>query len=259
MTNQSEQAKGLETAESIMRKYALSQERALTMNYRADEVLEMMEEYAGVYFDQQQQSQPDKELERLQSEITDLFHDVEQLTIQRNQLLGQSQPGIKQWVSEWIDVKDRLPELNQRILISEYEECLVTIANYKIDKVWGDKKGNPCFVDEQDEQPGRCYPTHWKEIDTPNSTPTPQSDKKLVSEPVVGEIFNRIMDRAVRYLSLSENKEISSRDYVSEFEYDDLIVPESDMVSKERVLDLVQSFIVGTIGIQECITKIKEL
>lgn len=58
MANQLEQAKGPETAESIMRKYALSQERALTMNYRADEVLEMMEEYAGVYFDQQHQPQP---------------------------------------------------------------------------------------------------------------------------------------------------------------------------------------------------------
>lgn len=134
-TNQSEQAKGPETAESIMRKYALSQERALTMNYRADEVLEMMEEYAGVYFDQHQ----------------------------------QSQPGLKQWVSEWIDVKGRLPEdEKQEVMCSSIDSVYRSTFqyNYRTNRF------------ESYEYPfGARNITHWQpQLQPPNSTTTPKSD-----------------------------------------------------------------------------------
>ncbi len=58
----------------------------------------------------------------------------------------------------WISIKDKLPELNQRIII--YEDGFIEICKYKFEPVWGNKK-RASFIDEQDEQPSECFPTHW--------------------------------------------------------------------------------------------------
>jgi hypothetical protein len=59
----------------------------------------------------------------------------------------------------WIKLTERLPKLNERVLISD--DGYVTICRYKRD--WRDKN-KIVFEDEQDEQPSNYVPEFWQPL-----------------------------------------------------------------------------------------------
>jgi len=61
---------------------------------------------------------------------------------------------------EWINVSDKLPELNQRILVFE-QYGGIGIATFDKKDAYGRELKDPIFIDEQDEQPTQLIPTHW--------------------------------------------------------------------------------------------------
>lgn len=94
------------------------------------------------------------------------------------ELLKQSQQGIKQWVSEWIDVKDSLPERGVKVLCINEQGYMKTgsfFAEYEYfagDDSWSNI-------------------THWQALpEPPNSTTTPKSD--YVNKDKVIEILESV-------------------------------------------------------------------
>lgn len=64
---------------------------------------------------------------------------------------------------DWIPLAEKKPAYNSRVLIVERDGNIV-ICNY-VKSSW--TYNNWEFLDEQDEQPGICYPTHWMELPEP--------------------------------------------------------------------------------------------
>lgn len=62
-------------------------------------------------------------------------------------------------VLSWISVDEQLPDLDTRCLIVE-SDGNIQICNY-CRSIWNYPKNSVGFLDEQDEQPSMCYPTHW--------------------------------------------------------------------------------------------------
>lgn len=60
---------------------------------------------------------------------------------------------------KWISINDKLPELNSRVLIIE-SDGTIEICNY-CKSYWNYHKNSIGFLNEQDEQPSMCFPTHW--------------------------------------------------------------------------------------------------
>lgn len=86
----------------------------------------------------------------------------------------------------WNNIDEKLPELNTRCLCIEVwkgnkgqpDQYHAEFARYVIiSKTFGDSKGEPCFVDEQDEQPGRCGPQYWISEEELLKSLTPISNK----------------------------------------------------------------------------------
>lgn len=66
---------------------------------------------------------------------------------------------------EWINVKDRMPDIGTRCLIFEPDGTIL-ICNY-CKSIWNNPRNSIGFLDEQDEQPSMCYPTHWMPMPEP--------------------------------------------------------------------------------------------
>ena len=59
----------------------------------------------------------------------------------------------------WIPVGEKLPDLDTRCLIVEADGN-IQICNY-CKSFWNYPRNSIGFLDEQDEQPSMCSPTHW--------------------------------------------------------------------------------------------------
>lgn len=68
---------------------------------------------------------------------------------------------------EWINIKLKLPDLNDRVLTIDIDG-FVQICSYLL-TVWTNPY-SAVFMDEQDEQPSVCYPTHWMRLPDPPVT-----------------------------------------------------------------------------------------
>lgn len=66
---------------------------------------------------------------------------------------------------QWVAVSEMLPDIDERVLV--LDDGYAEIANYRIDRVFGDGRGKPCFINEQDEQPSILHPTHWQPLPSP--------------------------------------------------------------------------------------------
>lgn len=112
------------------------------------------------------------------------------LAMQKAYQLGQSQPGIKQWVS----VDNEIPPEDMEV--------------WAINKHGRMRQASWMQYTDQNKDWFEINFTHWQPLpDPPNSTTTPKSD----------------------------------------------------MVSKEKVIELLERYLIQTLDIQECITKIKEI
>ncbi len=65
----------------------------------------------------------------------------------------------------WISVDDKLPELGTRCLIVE-SDGFIEICNY-CKSFWNHPRNSVGFLNEQDEQPSMCHPTHWMPLPEP--------------------------------------------------------------------------------------------
>lgn len=70
---------------------------------------------------------------------------------------------------KWISVKDKLPELDSRVLVID-EDGEVQICNY-CKSYWNNpklkRKNGIGFLDESDEQPRTLYPAYWMPLPFP--------------------------------------------------------------------------------------------
>lgn len=64
-----------------------------------------------------------------------------------------------------ISVKERLPEIGSRVLTIDATDGQIHIGNYDKRDPYGRQIDEPMFCDEQDEQPGPLFPTHWISIE----------------------------------------------------------------------------------------------
>lgn len=67
----------------------------------------------------------------------------------------------------WVPVSDRLPEINQKVLILENDDMYTSFWDGTYSK---DKRKMPQFPDGQDEQPGYYWPSHWRPLPAPPAT-----------------------------------------------------------------------------------------
>lgn len=119
------------------------------------------------------------------------YHFID-LMKQAYQLGQQSQPCIKQWVSEWIDVNDRLPEANQLVFLYSGGVFLQAYRFFPKGHV-----GMPedLFYDLNNKGPLTVKEiSHWMPIPLhANSTTTPKSD--MVSMDKVIEIIHQLAEK----------------------------------------------------------------
>lgn len=66
-------------------------------------------------------------------------------------------------LNPWRDCEKEMPEKESRILVVE-KDGTITICNY-ISNYWTGNKYD--FLDEQDEQPGICFPVGWMPLPPP--------------------------------------------------------------------------------------------
>lgn len=78
------------------------------------------------------------------------------------QLITDLFPATEMPKQEWIGINDRMPELGTRCLIVE-SDGNIEICNYE-KSFWNHPENSIGFLNEQDEQPSMCYPTHWQSL-----------------------------------------------------------------------------------------------
>lgn len=83
---------------------------------------------------------------------------------------------------QWISVKDRLPEIGDRVLVLEIGYRIQICTYQNVGPYGYEKVDAPIFADEQDEQPSAVNPHYWmplpKEPNEPSTTAAGQEEKK---------------------------------------------------------------------------------
>lgn len=74
-------------------------------------------------------------------------------------------------MDNWISVKEELPEIYKSVLIAEPpvnegDDWNIQVSRYNGEKPRGEKYWY-VWPDDQDEQPGSYYPSHWMPLPDP--------------------------------------------------------------------------------------------